>query len=94
MNFNKGTPKSRIRSVQILQVVAIEVGAGEGTAENPNRIITEYWSIKGEKLAQSGEVISTGAEHKRNGSFANGVCVGASVIASVISLIVLLMQLR
>lgn len=45
--------KSRIRSVRILQVIAIEVCVGEGTDKNPNRLITEYWTMDGKKMAQS-----------------------------------------
>ena len=44
--------KSRIRSVKALQVIAVDVCVGEGTVESPNRIITEYWSMDGKKLAQ------------------------------------------
>ena len=51
----------------------------------------DWWDSEKMKALQQ---IQSAAEHQRNSSFANGVCVGASVIAIVISLIVLLMQLR
>lgn len=42
-------PKSQ--SARIVEVIEIKTPAGKGTKENPNRVITEYWSLGGELLA-------------------------------------------
>lgn len=39
------------RSAKLIQVIAVETVAGSGTELDPNRIVTEYWSLKGELLA-------------------------------------------
>lgn len=38
--------------MRTLQVIAVDVCIGEGTVESPNQLITEFWSMDGEKLAQ------------------------------------------
>ena len=39
------------RSAKLIQVIAVETVAGSGTERDPNRIVTEYWSLEGELLA-------------------------------------------
>lgn len=57
MEDNKTAPqrgaemKSRIKSAQLMEVIAVQVSVGTGTRLNPNRIITEYWSKEGMFLA-------------------------------------------
>ena len=42
---------SRSRSVKVVEVVQVVTTKGNGTDEDPNRVITEYWSLDGELLA-------------------------------------------
>lgn len=39
------------RSVRIIEVLEATLRVGDGTEQNPYRIITEYWSKGGELLA-------------------------------------------
>lgn len=39
------------RSVELVEVIRVVTTAGDGTTNNPNRYITEYWSKDGELLA-------------------------------------------
>lgn len=39
------------RSVKLVEVVEVKTCIGKGTADDPKRIITEYWSKVGELLA-------------------------------------------
>lgn len=53
-------PKSK--SARLIEVIEINTPAGKGTADNPNRIITEYWSKEGVLLAVNDPEI-TPCEH-------------------------------
>lgn len=39
------------RSVKLIEVIEVKTCIGKGTAVDPNRIITEYWSKAGSLLA-------------------------------------------
>ena len=39
------------KSARVAQVIEVQTVVGKGTGEEPNRIITEYWSLNGELLA-------------------------------------------
>lgn len=39
------------RSAALMRVIAVQTAVGSGTESDPNRIITEYWSLSGELLA-------------------------------------------
>lgn len=39
------------RSAEVISVIAVRTVIGTGTELDPNRVITEYWSLKGELLA-------------------------------------------
>lgn len=39
------------RSAALIRVIAVQTAVGSGTESDPNRIITEYWSLSGELLA-------------------------------------------
>lgn len=39
------------RSAEVINVIAVRTVIGTGTEADPNRVITEYWSLKGELLA-------------------------------------------
>ena len=41
----------KVRSAKIISVIRITSVTGTGTEENPNRVITQYWSLDGELLA-------------------------------------------
>lgn len=47
MGYIHGT----VRSAQVISVIRTESRTGAGTEENPNRIVTQYWSTDGELLA-------------------------------------------
>lgn len=38
-------------SVRIISVVEVTTTVGDGTPGNPMRMVTEYWSLSGERLA-------------------------------------------
>ena len=40
-----------IESVKEIKVIKITAIIGEGTKENPVRVITQYWDLKGKLLA-------------------------------------------
>lgn len=40
-----------VRSARVVKVIEMKASAGSGTAEDPKRIITEYWSADGRLLA-------------------------------------------
>ncbi len=49
---NRGAEKRRgSRSAEVINVIAVKTVIGAGTEEDPKRIITEYWTLKGELLA-------------------------------------------
>ncbi len=41
------------RSAQMMNVIVVNTVIGKGTERDPKRVITEYWSLKGELLAVS-----------------------------------------
>lgn len=50
-----------VRSAQLMEVIAVTTSVGNGTLDNPNRIITEYWSKSGELLAVN-DPLANGSE--------------------------------
>ena len=40
-----------IKSVRNIEVIEVSISTGDGTAENPNRIETQYWTRDGKFLA-------------------------------------------
>lgn len=57
MKINKTAPqrgavmKGRSKYVSLIEVILVQACVGDGTEQNPNRIIAEYWSKDGELLA-------------------------------------------
>lgn len=49
MGYIHGT----VRSAQVISVIRTESRTGAGTEENPNRIVTQYWSTDGELLLET-----------------------------------------
>lgn len=45
--------RSKSRNVKVVQVILVETVTGEGTKEDPLRVIYEYWSLDGVLLAVS-----------------------------------------
>ena len=43
--------KHNMLSAEVIEVIKVVSVAGKGTEEDPGRIITEYWSTDGERLA-------------------------------------------
>ena len=41
-----------VDSAKVIQVIETKSARGSGTTEQPARIVTEYWSLEGEKLAE------------------------------------------
>lgn len=60
MGYIHGT----VRSAQVISVIRTESRTGAGTEENPNRIVTQYWSTDGELLAVYDPLIR---EEKKDG---------------------------
>lgn len=52
----KGQP---IHSARMMEVIEVKVTRGVGTEENPCRIVTQYWSQRGELLAESDSTTDT-----------------------------------
>ena len=48
MNGPRGTDSARV--IQVIETKALR---GEGTCENKIRIVTQYWSLDGELLAEN-----------------------------------------
>lgn len=42
-----------VNSAKVIQVIETKSARGSGSKEQPSRIITEYWSLDGEKLAEN-----------------------------------------
>lgn len=40
-------------SAEIVSVIKTVTRTGDGTGQNPNRFVTEYWSLQGELLAMN-----------------------------------------
>ena len=60
MGYIHGT----VRSAQVISVIRTESRTGAGTEDNPNRIVTQYWSTDGELLAVHDPLIR---EEKKDG---------------------------
>ena len=41
-----------VDSARVIQVIETKSARGSGATEQPARIVTEYWSLNGEKLAE------------------------------------------
>lgn len=41
-----------VDSARVIQVIEIKSARGSGATEQPVRIVTEYWSLDGKKLAE------------------------------------------
>lgn len=39
------------KSARVIQVIEVRTKVGSGTEKDPNRIVTEYWSLDGKLLA-------------------------------------------
>lgn len=46
--YSRGTDKARV-----IKVVVTESAIGDGTKENPVRLIYQYWDLKGNLLAKN-----------------------------------------
>ena len=42
-----------VESARVIPVIETKTARGSGMPDQPARIVTEYWSLKGEKLAES-----------------------------------------
>lgn len=42
-----------VESARVIPVIETKTARGSGMPDQPVRIVTEYWSLKGEKLAES-----------------------------------------
>ena len=49
------------RSVELIEVIEVKTCVGKGTAVDPNRIITEYWSKAGSLLAVTDPITTESA---------------------------------
>ena len=46
-----------VESARVIQVIETKTTRGSGTPDQPVRIVTEYWPLKGEKLAESDPIV-------------------------------------
>lgn len=58
MDGNKEAPREQgaggrrgTKAACVMEVIAVETSIGKGTADDPKRIICEYWSMGGQLLA-------------------------------------------
>ena len=52
MNEEKRTARPRgTDSARVIQVIETKARVGRGTEQDPNRVVTQYWSFEGELLA-------------------------------------------
>ena len=51
-----------VDSVRVITVIETKSARGSGSEEQPARIVTEYWSMDGKKLAES-DPCSDGGEN-------------------------------
>ena len=42
-----------VDSAKVIQVIETQTARGAGTLDQPTRIVKEYWTLDGEKLAES-----------------------------------------
>lgn len=52
LNIEMKTPQL----VEQVEVIHVEATRGNGTKENPVRVVHQYWSKEGQLLAESGEL--------------------------------------
>ena len=52
------------RSARMVNVIELRVCVGKGTEENPNRVVTEYWSKDGKLLVVSDPQVAGPSHHK------------------------------
>jgi len=45
-------------SAKVIQVIETKSARGSGKEDQPARIVTEYWSLEGKKLAETDPLIS------------------------------------
>lgn len=50
--MNKTLYPRGVDSARVIQVIETKSARGSGATEQPARIVTEYWSLDGEKLAE------------------------------------------
>lgn len=46
-----------VDSAKVISVIETKSARGSGIPEQPARIVTEYWSLDGEKLAESDPIL-------------------------------------
>lgn len=51
--MDKGLFPRGCDSARVIQVIETKSARGSGKAEQPVRIVTEYWSLDGKKLAEN-----------------------------------------
>lgn len=45
-----------VDSAKVIQVIETQTARGAGTLDQPTRIVKEYWTLDGEKLAESDSI--------------------------------------
>ena len=48
---NKAVRSIGANSARVIKVIEVVMRAGKGTEEDPNRLVTQYWSLDGKLLA-------------------------------------------
>ncbi len=51
MNDEKAARTMGVNSARVIKVIEVITRAGKGTQEDPNRLVTQYWSLDGKLLA-------------------------------------------
>lgn len=54
-NMNIEYPRG-VDSAKVIQVIETKAAKGNGTLEQPSRIVTQYWSLGGELLAEKDSI--------------------------------------
>lgn len=49
-----------VDSAKLISVIETKSARGSGTEDQPSRIVTEYWSLDGKKLAERDPYLETG----------------------------------
>lgn len=47
----RAVPSKRSEKAEVVEVIVVKAAVGSGTAEDPNRFISEFWSKDGKLLA-------------------------------------------
>lgn len=50
-NNQRAVPSKRSEKAELIEVIVVKTSAGNGTEEDPNRFISEFWSKDGKLLA-------------------------------------------